>query len=124
MKHIAQIGCLERENGLSSSSLCFQSGGDRVVGAGLLLFSISVFVYYTCWVLVLVSTAAGAHIRCVLTCACLMQPFVEPGHFFHSFFPDRYWAVVIPVVLMILGVTLIGSFLGLVMLRKGKPKKA
>lgn len=73
------------------------------------------------------ATRLAAHL---LTLAALrilrlcVQPFVEPGHFFHSFFPDRYWAIVIPVVLMILGVTLIGTFLALVMIRKGKPKKA
>jgi len=80
-----------------------EPGGDKALGFLLLIISIVVFIYYTCWVMV--------------------TPFVEPGHFFHSFFPDRYFAVVIPVVLLIFALTMLGVFLGLVMIRTRQKAK-
>jgi hypothetical protein len=156
----ARVEC-DIERVLKRWRCCKQAqGGDRFVGLGLLLFSISVFVYYTCWVIVSVRACellalgvltiaspsvlpersvalavlpcSSAHWQMRLAVPSLiaasprvaLQPFVEPHHFFHSFFPDRYWAIVIPVVLMILGVTLVGTFLALVMIRKGKKPKS
>ena len=55
---------------------------------------------------------------------CPSQPFVEPDQLFHSFFPDRYWAVAIPVGLLIVAVTFVGCFLGSVMVKQQQHAKA
>lgn len=44
------------------------------------------------------------------------QPFVESGHFLHNFFPDPYWAIVGPTVFMILVVTILSVFFGLLLI--------
>ncbi|KAJ7517854.1 hypothetical protein O6H91_21G042700 [Diphasiastrum complanatum] len=49
---------------------------DRTVGFVLLLFSVSLFSYYTFWVII--------------------TPFVDSDHFVHGFFPAREYAILIP----------------------------
>ena len=53
----------------------------------------------------------------------LGQPFVDPDHPLHDLFPPRVWAIRIPVILTLLGSAVVGSFLGIVMI-KGSRKKA
>ncbi|RUP45378.1 hypothetical protein BC936DRAFT_148252 [Jimgerdemannia flammicorona] len=79
------------------------NGQDRAVGATLLVTSIVIFVYYTTW--------------------ALIMPFVDEGHPLHDLFPPREYAIRIPVVLLLFGLTVIFSFLALVMI-KTKNKKA
>ncbi|KAI9657584.1 MAG: hypothetical protein M1829_006892 [Trizodia sp. TS-e1964] len=67
----------------------------------MLSIASAVFLYYTIWT--------------------LLMPFVDRGHPLHDLFPARVWAVRIPVILILLGCTVVGSFLSLVMIRsKGK----
>jgi len=47
---------------------------------------------------------------------------VESSHPLHDYFLPRQYAIIIPVALLTLGVTLVGSFIALVMI-KSKPKK-
>ena len=72
---------------------------------GLLLMTISavVFVYYTAWVIVL--------------------PFFDAGHAFRTFFPDNYYAILVPNVLLVLGLTVVGTFISLVMIRSSAAAK-
>lgn len=52
------------------------------------------------------------------------QPFVDPGHPLHDFFPPRVWAIRIPVILILLGSAVVGSFLSVVMIRSNQKKAA
>ena len=78
---------------------------DRAIGFVLLAFSIALYVYYSLWVLV--------------------TPFVEDGHFLLQLFPDKHWAIIIPSVTLIVGLSVIGALIGLLMIKGGaktKPK--
>jgi dolichyl-phosphate mannosyltransferase polypeptide 2 regulatory subunit len=50
------------------------------------------------------------------------QPFVDDDHALHSLFPPRVWAIRIPVILILLGTALVGSFLSMVMIRSNRKK--
>ncbi len=53
-----------------------------------------------------------------------LQPFVDQGHPLHDFFPPRVWAIRIPVILILLGSAVVGSFLSMVMIRSNRKKAA
>ncbi|KAF2486604.1 dolichol phosphate-mannose biosynthesis regulatory [Neohortaea acidophila] len=76
---------------------------DRLVGLAMLILASTVFLYYTTWT--------------------LLMPFIE-DEFVQSFFPPRAWAVRIPVILLLLGGAVVGSFLSLVMIRSNRKKAA
>ncbi|KAL9023824.1 MAG: hypothetical protein Q9196_006948 [Gyalolechia fulgens] len=76
---------------------------DKLVGMAMLIVATTVFLYYTAWT--------------------LLMPFVDAGHPLHDFFPARVWAIRIPVILILLGSAVVGSFLGMVMI-KGNRKQA
>ncbi|KAG9302163.1 hypothetical protein G9A89_020597 [Geosiphon pyriformis] len=76
------------------------AGRDRAVGGTLLLFSVALFLYYTIW--------------------ALIMPFVDEDHPLHEYFPDRDYAIRIPVVLLLIGLTVVSTFLALVMIKSGK----
>ena len=68
-------------------------------GAGIALTS-AAYLYYTIWV--------------------LLTPFVDSDVlWFHSLFPDRWWAVAVPTALFVLGLTSVVTFVGLVSLGTG-----
>ncbi|KAF2254423.1 dolichol phosphate-mannose biosynthesis regulatory [Trematosphaeria pertusa] len=75
---------------------------DRLVGLSMLIAATAVFLYYTIWT--------------------LFMPFVDEDHPLHSFFPPRVWAIRIPVILVILFSTVVGSFLSVVMIRSNRKK--
>jgi len=52
----------------------------------------------------------------------IQQPFVDEDHSLHSLFPPRVWAIRIPVILILLASTVVGSFLGVVMIRSNQKK--
>jgi dolichyl-phosphate mannosyltransferase polypeptide 2 regulatory subunit len=52
------------------------------------------------------------------------QPFVDPGHPLHELFPPRVWAIRIPVILILLGTAVIGSFLSVVMINSNRKRAA
>ena len=54
----------------------------------------------------------------------IVQPFVDPGHPLHDFFPPRVWAIRIPVILTLLGSAVVGTFIGIVMINSNKKKAA
>jgi len=69
----------------------------------MLIFSISVFLYYTVWT--------------------FLTPFLPPSHPIQSYFPSREWAVRIPALLLIIGISLLFSFMVLVLIQDNKKKK-
>ncbi|RMZ84916.1 hypothetical protein DV738_g22, partial [Chaetothyriales sp. CBS 135597] len=52
------------------------------------------------------------------------QPFVDDDHPLQSLFPPRVWAIRIPVILILLASTVVGSFLSMVMIRSQRKKAA
>ncbi|KAJ6196679.1 dolichol phosphate-mannose biosynthesis regulatory protein-domain-containing protein [Bipolaris maydis] len=75
---------------------------DRLVGLSMLVAATAVFVYYTVWT--------------------LFMPFVDDDHILHSLFLPRVWAIRIPVILLILGTTVVGSFVSVVMIKSNRKK--
>jgi dolichyl-phosphate mannosyltransferase polypeptide 2 regulatory subunit len=47
---------------------------------------------------------------------------VDDDHILHSLFLPRVWAIRIPVILLILGATVVGSFASVVMIRSNRKK--
>ncbi|KAK1781717.1 dolichol phosphate-mannose biosynthesis regulatory [Copromyces sp. CBS 386.78] len=77
---------------------------DKLVGLAMLVAATFVFLYYTIWT--------------------LLMPFVDSDHPLQNVFPPREWAIRIPVVLIILGATVIGTFLSMVMIKSNRKKAA
>ncbi|PSK57819.1 hypothetical protein B9Z65_9021 [Elsinoe australis] len=75
---------------------------DQLVGLSMLLAATAVFVYYTVWTLIM--------------------PFVDDSHPSQSLFLPRVWAIRIPVMLILLGGAVVGSFLSVVMIRSNRKK--
>ena len=75
---------------------------DRLLGfVGFWLVLIA-YVYYTVWVLI--------------------TPFVDPKiWWFHDLFPDRWWALAVPTVGLVLCISGITVFVGIVSWRGGEP---
>ncbi|KAK4769455.1 hypothetical protein SAY86_027605 [Trapa natans] len=76
---------------------------DRAVGFLLSMISLSIFTYYTFWVIIL--------------------PFVDSDHFIHKYFLPQEYAILIPVFAGVVLLSFLCVFIGLVML-KSKKKKA
>ncbi|ORY88315.1 dolichol phosphate-mannose biosynthesis regulatory [Leucosporidium creatinivorum] len=77
---------------------------DKLVGGLMLITSITVFTYYTLWT--------------------LFTPFLPPSSPLHSLFPSREWAIRIPALLMLAGLAAIGAFVGLVLVKSARKKRA
>ncbi|CAG9324692.1 unnamed protein product [Blepharisma stoltei] len=63
----------------------------------------SLFFYYTLWIIV--------------------TPFVDKGHWIQNYFPEREWAFLIPSLVLISGITILFTFIGLVMVKSGRLKQ-
>ncbi|KAK4234698.1 dolichol phosphate-mannose biosynthesis regulatory protein [Achaetomium macrosporum] len=97
---------------------------DKLVGLAMLVAASVVFLYYTIWTLLM-----ARHLPDFLSCPILMQgkkqqPFVDSDHPLQNFFPPRVWAIRIPVILLLLGSAVVGSFLSVVMIRSNRKKAA
>ncbi|RMZ84517.1 hypothetical protein DV737_g1126, partial [Chaetothyriales sp. CBS 132003] len=77
---------------------------DKLVGMALLVVATTVFLYYTIWTLLI--------------------PFVDDNHPLQGLFPPRVWAIRVPVILILLASTVVGSFLAMVMIRSQQKKAA
>ncbi|KAK8048444.1 hypothetical protein PG994_010174 [Apiospora phragmitis] len=78
---------------------------DKLVGLAMLLAASFVFIYYSIWTL-------------------LMVPLRRLGPPAPERLPPRVWAIRIPVVLVLLGSAVVGSFLSVVMIRSNQKKAA
>ncbi|WMV40519.1 hypothetical protein MTR67_033904 [Solanum verrucosum] len=76
---------------------------DRAVGLILTLTSLSIFTYYTFWVIIL--------------------PLVDSNHFVHKYFLPQEYAILIPVYAVVALICFLSVFIGYAML-KSKKKKA
>ncbi|XVF13668.1 hypothetical protein REPUB_Repub08aG0227800 [Reevesia pubescens] len=76
---------------------------DRAVGFLLSFISLSMFTYYTFWVIFL--------------------PFVDSDNFIHNYFLPKEYAILIPVCVGVVVLCLLCVFIGFVML-KSKKKNA
>lgn len=96
---------------------------DKLVGLAMLVAATVVFLYYTVWTLLMVRTQS---LRCGPPFANSRhpQPFVDDDHPLQNFFLPRVWAIRIPVILILLGSAVVGSFLGMVMIRSNRKKAA
>ncbi|XP_033725359.1 dolichol phosphate-mannose biosynthesis regulatory protein-like [Pecten maximus] len=79
------------------------TGRDQVLGWGLVGLSISIFIYYTAWIIIL--------------------PFIDESQMIHNFFMPRVYAVVIPLSSGVLGLLIIGLFVGTTMLKSSQKEK-
>ncbi|XP_010928499.1 dolichol-phosphate mannose synthase subunit 2 [Elaeis guineensis] len=76
---------------------------DKAVGFLLSAISLSIFTYYTLWIIIL--------------------PFVESDHFIHRYFLPQEYAILIPVFAGVALLSFLSMFVGYVML-KSKKKSA
>ncbi|XP_078447706.1 dolichol phosphate-mannose biosynthesis regulatory protein-like protein [Wolffia australiana] len=76
---------------------------DKTVGLLLSTISLSIFTYYTFWIIIL--------------------PFVDSDHFIHRYFLPQEYAVLIPVFAGVILLSFISIFIGYVMI-KSKKKRA
>ena len=53
-----------------------------------------------------------------------IKPFVDPTHPLQPLFPPRVWAIRIPVILLLLGGAVVGSFLSVVMIQSSRKRAA
>jgi dolichyl-phosphate mannosyltransferase polypeptide 2 regulatory subunit len=102
----------------------------------MLVASSVVFLYYTLWVFVIVSIPPHALLslsspqlpqisRASLTINLpTPKPFVDDDHVLHTLFPPRVWAIRIPVLLVLVASAVVGSFVGMVMIRSNRKKAA
>ncbi|KAM6500501.1 Dolichol phosphate-mannose biosynthesis regulatory, partial [Amanita muscaria] len=75
---------------------------DKVLGGSMLLAASVVFTYYTFWAILL--------------------PFFDSSSEIHSYFPPREWAVRIPAFLLVAGLSAIGAFVGLTIVKENRKK--
>lgn len=85
----------------------------------MLIAATAVFIYYSVWTLLMVSSITillGLHDLTTL------QPFVDPDQPIQQLFPPRVWAIRIPVILILLASAVVGSFLSMVMIKSNRKK--
>lgn len=79
------------------------------VGSGLASFGAFVFFYYSAWIFVVV---------------IIIQPFLDRNHWVQDLFLDKIWAVRIPQILMLIGILVLISAIGITFICKRKEKVA
>lgn len=60
--------------------------------------------------------------RCIASPAC--QPFFPDDSAIQGFFPPREWAIRLPAIVLVVGLGVVGSFVGLVMQKEAAKKRA
>lgn len=69
----------------------------------MLLLATLIFIYYTIWTFV--------------------TPFLDDDSFIQNFFLPRYYAIALPVVALIVGISIVATFVGLVIVKSVQKKK-
>ena len=78
-----------------------------------------VFVYYTVWALFLVCRFDHSLLQSMLT---RLQPFFPASHPIHDLFPAREWAIRLPAFILVVGLSVVGLFVGLVVMKERAKK--
>lgn len=86
----------------SHNALLTLQSPDQLVGLLMLLAATAIFIYYTIWTFVL--------------------PFLSEDQLIQKFFLPREYAIKLPALLLIIGVTLVGIFVSSVLLKSTKKK--
>ncbi|EJD52994.1 hypothetical protein AURDEDRAFT_38235, partial [Auricularia subglabra TFB-10046 SS5] len=81
-----------------------QALSDKALGSLMLLVASFVFIYYTTWAIVL--------------------PLLPPENPIHDYFLPREWAVRIPAIILLLGLSAVGTFVATVMIKEGRKQRA
>jgi len=76
----------------------------QLAGLTMIIIATVVFAYYTVWT--------------------LFMPFVDENIELHNFFPPRVWAIRIPMMIILFGIAVVGSFLSMVMIKSSQKKRA
>ncbi|ELU05592.1 hypothetical protein CAPTEDRAFT_153741 [Capitella teleta] len=76
------------------------TGSDRSVGYGLVALALSIFTYYTVWVIIL--------------------PFVNDDHVIHQYFLPRVYALILPILAGVIVLSALGGTIAVIL---GRPKK-
>jgi dolichyl-phosphate mannosyltransferase polypeptide 2 regulatory subunit len=90
----------------------------------LLLVATVVFVYYTMWTLILVRAPLPLRMPARADLLIRAQPFLDADSPLQAGFPDRVWAVRLPVALLLVGLAGIAAFIGAVLARSARAKRA
>ena len=90
----------------------------------MLLTAAFVFTYYTTWALLLVNTALIASHSTRNQLLTYLQPLLPADSGLHDKFPPREWAVRLPAFILLVGLTGIGGFVGMTMMKEAQKKKA
>ena len=77
---------------------------DSVIGMLMLLAATAVFTYYTAWT--------------------FLVPFIDEASPVARVFPPREWIIRIPVLLLLAGTALVGSFIGSVLIKNERKRQA
>lgn len=113
---------------------------DRAVGFILASISVTVFTYYSFWVIVLVSFCSNLLISSfslitsnlklpydfkilLIIILWVFQPFVDSDHFVHSYFLPQEYAILLPVYAGVSLICFLSVFIGYVMLKSNSKKK-
>lgn len=91
----------------------------------MLLAAAAIFAYYTTWVVITVRAPQGGGACSSAPRLCtppLLQPFLDADSVVQAWFPDRYFAIVLPAVLLVLAITLVMAFVGVVLMKSAAKK--
>lgn len=77
---------------------------DGLVGLGMLSVATAVFIYYSFWTFAL--------------------PFIDESHPVTLLFPPREWIIRIPALLLISGLAVVGTFIGIVVIKGERKRQA
>ncbi|KAK4080048.1 hypothetical protein Trihar35433_1153 [Trichoderma harzianum] len=102
--HITTLQSPFNQSHLERQDQRFPTMLDKLVGFAMLVAASVIFLYYTIWT--------------------LLMPFVDDDHPLQNLFLPRVWAIRIPVILLLLGSAVVGSFVGMVMIRSNQKKAA
>ncbi|KAK7020580.1 dolichol phosphate-mannose biosynthesis regulatory protein [Favolaschia claudopus] len=80
-----------------------QGAGDKLLGGTMLVTAAVVFTYYTTWAMLL--------------------PFFDSSSEIHNFFPPREWAVRLPAIILLVGVSAIGAFVFNTIIKEKRKKQ-
>jgi len=75
---------------------------DKVLGGAMLLTASVVFIYYTIWAILL--------------------PFFDTTSPIHDYFPAREWAIRLPAFILVVGLAMIGTFIGSTIIKENRKK--